>query len=73
MWTFTMDGWRDTCWFDSGSVYMVCDGGLGPCWLGFFALGGLDLGGGGAGRWQNFPVEFDGHQQRSRPMQRPPF
>lgn len=27
----------------------------------------------GAGRWQNFPVELEGHQHSSRPTQRPPF
>lgn len=50
---------------------MEREGVLGPWWLA--SLLGMGLAGGGTGRWQNFPVEFDGHQHMSLPMHRPPF
>lgn len=60
-----------TSWLDKGRVYVEClmelpagvFGPLPPC---FFSREG-------AGRWQNFPVELEGHQHSSRPTQRPPF
>lgn len=45
---------------------------LRPARLPSFLLG-VGRAGVGAGRWQNFPVEFVGHQHWSLPMQRPPF
>lgn len=62
------------CWLDNGRVYMEWEGALGPWWLASLWLwGGVGLAGRGTGRWQNFPVEFEGHQHRSLPMHRPPL
>lgn len=67
-----LGNWCLPCWLERGRVYVECAEELCPAWPACF-LGEEGFAGGGAGRWQNFPVEFDGHQHWSRPMQRPPF
>lgn len=65
-------GWLP-CWLDSGKVNIEWEWGFCPWCPVSLLLCAADFVGTGAGRWQNFPVAFNGHQHWSLPMHLPPF